>query len=54
MGPLQARCHLGLGSLLRSLGRHAEARTHLTTAVAMLREMGMTHWLPEAEAALRE
>jgi tetratricopeptide (TPR) repeat protein len=52
MRPLQARCHLGLGALLRTLGRHEEARRHLTTAVEMLREMGMTFWLPEAEAAL--
>jgi hypothetical protein len=50
--PLQARCHLGLGKLYRRIGRPNEARTELATAVAMLREMGMEHWLPEAEAEL--
>jgi len=50
--PLQARCHLGLGRLYRRVGRTDEARTHLATAVEMLREMGMTHWLSEAEAEL--
>ena len=34
------------------LGRPDEARAELATAVAMLREMGMTFWLPEAEAEL--
>jgi hypothetical protein len=33
-------------------GRCDDARTRLSTAVAMLREMGMTHWLPEAEKEL--
>ena len=52
MRPLQAHCHLGLGKLYRQAGRPDEARPALMTAVAMLREMGMNHWLPEAEAAL--
>src|SRR5262249_9008412 len=52
MRPLQARCHLGLGKVHRHVGRLAEARSELTTAVAMLREMGMLHWLPEAEREL--
>ena len=50
MRPLQARCHLGLGALLRTLGRHDEAQGELTLAIEMLRAMGMTYWLPEAEA----
>jgi tetratricopeptide (TPR) repeat protein len=54
MRPLQARCRLGLGKLLQGAGRQDEARTELNIAVAMLREMGMNHWLPEAEAALAE
>jgi hypothetical protein len=49
-----ASCHLGLGKLYRRLERLGEARAELSTAVAMLREMGMTHWLPEAEAELAE
>jgi len=54
MRPLQAHCHLGLGKLYRRVGRHDEARAELSTAVAMLREMGMAFWLPEAEAELAE
>jgi tetratricopeptide (TPR) repeat protein len=50
MRPLQAHCHLGLGKLYRRTGRPDEARAELQRAVAMLREMGMVHWLPEAEA----
>jgi Flp pilus assembly protein TadD len=52
MRPLQSHCHLGLGKLYRRVGRREEARAELATAVAMLREMGMVFWLPEAEAAL--
>jgi tetratricopeptide (TPR) repeat protein len=49
MRPLQAHCHLGLGKLYRRASRLYEARAELATAVAMLREMGMSFWLPEAE-----
>jgi len=52
MRPLQAHCHLGLGKLYRRIGRSDEARPELSTAVAMLREMEMTFWLPEAGAEL--
>jgi len=52
MRPLQAHCHLGLGRLYRRIGRHDEAHAELATAVAMLREMGMAFWLPEAEREL--
>jgi hypothetical protein len=34
------------------IGHLDEARAELATAVAMLREMGMAFWLPEAEAEL--
>jgi tetratricopeptide (TPR) repeat protein len=54
MRPLQAHCHLGLGKLYRRTDRSDEASAELTTAVAMLREMGMTFWLPEAEAELAQ
>jgi predicted ATPase/class 3 adenylate cyclase len=54
MRPLQAHCHLGLGKLYRRTGRKDEARAELATAVAMLREMGMAFWLPEAEGELAE
>jgi tetratricopeptide (TPR) repeat protein len=52
MRPLQAHCHLGLGKVYRRIGRLEEARAELSTAIGMLREMGMAHWLPEAEAEL--
>jgi hypothetical protein len=52
MGPLQAHCHLSLGKLYRRMGRPDEARAELTRAAEMLRAMGMTFWLPEAETEL--
>jgi tetratricopeptide (TPR) repeat protein len=52
MRPLVARCHLSLGTLLRKASQSDQAREHLTTAVAMLRDMGMTYWLVQAEAEL--
>jgi hypothetical protein len=54
MRPLQAHCHLGLGTLYRRVGRVDEARTELATAVMMLSEMEMAFWLPEAERELAE
>jgi class 3 adenylate cyclase/tetratricopeptide (TPR) repeat protein len=54
MRPLAARCHLGLGKLFRRTGRTEEARTELMTALAMIREMEMTFWLPEAEKELAQ
>jgi tetratricopeptide (TPR) repeat protein len=54
MRPLQTHCHLGLGTLYRTSGRREEARTELSTAIAMYRAMEMTFWLPQAEAALAQ
>ena len=54
MRPLQAHCHLGPGHLYRRTGRFDEARAELSAAIEMLREMGMTFWLPEAEAELAQ
>jgi tetratricopeptide (TPR) repeat protein len=54
MRPVRAHCHLGLGKLYRRVGRLDEARDELATAVAMLKEMGMAFWLPEAERELEE
>jgi hypothetical protein len=48
--PLVARCHLGLGQLHRRAAP-AAAREHLTSAIALLREMRMPYWLAEAELA---
>ncbi len=51
---LELMMDLGPGKLYRRIGRPLEARPHLTTAVAMLREMGMSHWVSEAEAELAQ
>jgi tetratricopeptide (TPR) repeat protein len=54
MRPLQAHCHLGLGTLYSRMGRESQARTVLGTAIALYRAMEMTFWLPQAEAALAQ
>ena len=54
MRPLQAHCHRGLGTLYAQAGRPEQARIALSTAMALYRDMGMTFWLPQAEATLRE
>ena len=54
MRPLVAHCHLGLGRLHRRTGARERAAEHLTTAVALYREMDMPFWLEQAEAELRE
>ena len=51
---LVAHCHLGLGKLRRRTAKPEQAQEHLTTATAMYREMGMTYWLEQAEAELRQ
>ena len=54
MRPLQAHCYLGLGTLSAKVGRFAQARAELSTAIALYRGMEMTFWLPQAETALAE
>jgi tetratricopeptide (TPR) repeat protein len=54
MRPLQAHCHLGLGTLYSRVERHEEARTALSTAIHMYRTMEMSLWLPQAEATLAQ
>ena len=54
MRPLQAHCHRGLGMLYARTGQREQARTELTTAIALYRAMEMTFWLPQAEAALAQ
>jgi tetratricopeptide (TPR) repeat protein len=54
MRPLQAHCHLGLGTLYAQTGRRAQARAALGTAIALYRAMDMTFWLPQAEGALAQ
>ncbi len=51
MRPLVAHCHFGLGKFYHRTGKRQEAQEHLTTATTMYREMGMTYWLEQAEAA---
>jgi tetratricopeptide (TPR) repeat protein len=52
MRPLQAHCHRSLGTLYSQTGQSEQARAELSTAIDMYREMEMTFWLPETEAAL--
>ena len=52
MRPLQARCHLGVGSQNRILGRWEEARAELAVGVEMLVELRMAFHLAEAETEL--
>ena len=54
MRPLQAHCHLGLGTLYAKLEQREQARAELSTAIALYRTMEMTFWLPQAEAALAQ
>ena len=54
MRPLQAHCHLGLGTLYTRIGRTEQARVELSTAIVLYRAMDMTFWLPRAEAALAQ
>ena len=52
MRPLQAHCHRGLGTLYAQSGQRELTRTALSAAIALYRDMAMTFWLPQAEAAL--
>ena len=54
MRPLQAHCHLGLGTLYAQTGQRERARAALTTAIELYRAMEMTFWLPQAEATLAQ
>jgi class 3 adenylate cyclase/tetratricopeptide (TPR) repeat protein len=53
MRPLQAHCHLGLGTLYARSGQQ-QAHIALATAIALYRTMDMTLWLPQAQAALAQ
>jgi tetratricopeptide (TPR) repeat protein len=54
MRPLQAHCHLGLGTLYTLTGRPEQTRSELFTAIDLYRDMEMRFWLPQAESALAE
>jgi tetratricopeptide (TPR) repeat protein len=51
MRPLQAHCHRGLGILYRQAEQVEQAHAEWSTAIEMYRDMEMTFWLPETEAA---
>ena len=52
MRPLQAHCHRSLGTLYAATSQQEQARTELSTAIAMYTSMDMTFWLPETQVAL--
>jgi class 3 adenylate cyclase/tetratricopeptide (TPR) repeat protein len=54
MRPLQAHCHLGLGTLYITTDQREQARAELSTAIALYRSMDMTFWLPQAEVVLAQ
>jgi tetratricopeptide (TPR) repeat protein len=54
MRPLQAHCHLGLGTLHATTGQWQQAHAALSTALALYRAMNMTFWVPQMEAALAQ
>jgi tetratricopeptide (TPR) repeat protein len=54
MRPLQAHCHLGLGTLYAKLGQRQQAGAELAAAIELYCAMDMTFWLPQAEAALAQ
>ena len=54
MRPLQAHCHLGLGTLYIKTGQREQARAELSAAIDLYRAMAMLFWLPQAEVALAQ
>jgi class 3 adenylate cyclase/tetratricopeptide (TPR) repeat protein len=51
MRPLVAHCHVGLGKLYGRAGAQAKAAEHLTSALTMYREMDMSFYVAQTEAA---
>jgi hypothetical protein len=54
MRPLSAHCHVALAELYQRTGAGQQSRDHLADAVALYRELGMAHWLRQAERAYTE
>jgi tetratricopeptide (TPR) repeat protein len=52
--PLQAHCHLGLGTLYTRTGQRQQAQAALSAAIGLYRAMDMIFWLPQAEATLTQ
>jgi tetratricopeptide (TPR) repeat protein len=54
MRPLIAHCYFGFDKLHRRRSDREQSQRYLTTAIRMYREMGMSYWLEQAEAELRQ
>jgi class 3 adenylate cyclase len=54
MRPLVAHCHLGLGKVYLRTGAREQSQEHVAIATTMYRDMGMTYWLEQVEAQMRE
>ena len=54
MRPLQAHCHLGLGTLYAQAGQREQAHAELSAAIDFYRAIDMTLWLPQTEVALAQ
>jgi tetratricopeptide (TPR) repeat protein len=54
MRPLQAHCHLGLGTVYVKIGHQEQAHAELADAIKLYRALDMTFWLPQAEAVLAQ
>jgi class 3 adenylate cyclase/tetratricopeptide (TPR) repeat protein len=54
MRPLVAHCHRDLGTLYAATEQRKQAHAELSAALALYREMAMTFWLPQTEAALAQ
>jgi tetratricopeptide (TPR) repeat protein len=54
MRPLQAHCHLGLGTLYATTDQREQARAELSAAIDLYRAMDMIFWLPQTEATLAQ
>jgi hypothetical protein len=52
MRPLQAHCHLGLGTLYAKIGQQEYARAELSAAIDLYRAMEPTLRFPQVEAVL--
>jgi hypothetical protein len=54
MRPLVPHCYRGLGTLYAAIGQHELARTALSTALTLYRDMDMLLWVSQTEAALAQ
>jgi hypothetical protein len=54
MRPEIAHCHAGLAWVHRRAGERSAAETHLATATALFRDLGMTFWAIRADAASQD